>query len=103
MGLVDLSYGPFGHPLYGPYDYHPNLCRDLGRAQSPRVLLLPAPGQHAQFDSPYRRLSAVGDTKFRDDTANVLLYRAHADEELSGYLLVCVSSRYQPKHLPLTN
>ena len=53
--------------------------------------------------SPYRRLSAVGDTKFRDDTAHVLLYRAHADEELSGYLLVRVSSRYQPKHLPLTN
>jgi hypothetical protein len=32
MGLVDLSYGPFGHPpygpfgypLYGPSDYHPN-------------------------------------------------------------------------------
>ena len=58
MGLVDLSYGPFGHPSYGPSDYLPNNRATAG-TRSCRGLLIRALGQHTQLDGPYRRLSAV--------------------------------------------
>ena len=104
MGLVDLSYGPFGHPPYGPcghppfgpFGHHPNGLRNLGRTPSQGELLLLAVGQHAQLGGPNRRLCAVRDTKLGDGVAQVLLDGAHADEEGAGYLMVGVTSRYQP-------
>jgi hypothetical protein len=67
MGLVDLSYGPFGHPsngpcghpLYGPFGHHPNGLCNLRRVPSHGELLLLALSQHAQLGGPNRSLCAV--------------------------------------------
>ena len=115
-GKLKLAYGPSGPFLWAfwspliwafwspfvwafwPPSQQPSKLR---RVPSHGELLLLALVKHAQLDSPHRRLCAVGHTKLANDIAHVLLDSAHADKELSGYLLVCVSSRYQPKHLAL--
>ena len=94
MGLVDLSYGPFGyptygpfgHPLYGPFGLHTYGLLNLMRASSPL--------QHAKLDGPNRGLCAIRDPELADGAAHVLLDGAHADEQAAGCLLVRVTSCY---------
>jgi hypothetical protein len=67
MGLVDISYGPFGHPPYapfghpshGPCGHHPIRSPNLRRMPSHGELLLLALSQHAQLGGPNRCLRAV--------------------------------------------
>lgn len=58
MGLVDLSYGPFGLPFMG----HVATIPTVSVTREGRIhgeLLLLAPGQHAQLHGSNRRLGVV--------------------------------------------
>jgi hypothetical protein len=57
MGLVDLSYGPFGHPSHGPCGHHPSdHVTSGGRHSTENYSSL---NWASQLDSANRSLSAV--------------------------------------------
>ena len=93
MGLMDLSYGPFGHPSLAPGDHR----KDSYLAR----LLPPVIDHHSQLEGLHGRLGAIRDPQLRDDAAHVLLYGARADQEISGDLLVGESSHQQHQDLDL--
>src|SRR5918998_1030856 len=104
MGLVDLSYGPFGHPHMGLLvTSHMGLRATIPTIPRPRedrsCGALISLGQHAHLYGPNGRLGTVRNAKLRDDAAQMLFDRAHADAEGASDVHVRVPARRQPQHL----